>query len=220
MGYRHRTAPPTPSPHAPHPNHRNPANFTVDLAICDGTPNHANVSPAPHGARQRERRCDADVAQLVAHHLAKVRVAGSSPVIRSAVPRTRLAQRESASLTRKRSLVQSQYRVPPTAGPHTGPAVFFLSRRPRAPPSESMARGTADPSPTAHKTQVTPRIRGLIWISGGGCSNVLSRNAASESPPTRCGCSAAGSASPCQGEGRGFESRHPLGFSPERHHLV
>ncbi len=27
--------------------------------------------------------CFADVAQLVAHHLAKVRVAGSSPVIRS-----------------------------------------------------------------------------------------------------------------------------------------
>ena len=27
--------------------------------------------------------CDADVAQLVAHHLAKVRVAGSNPVIRS-----------------------------------------------------------------------------------------------------------------------------------------
>ena len=25
-----------------------------------------------------------------------------------------------------------------------------------------------------------------------------------------CGCSAVGSASPCQGEGRGFESRHPL----------
>jgi hypothetical protein len=87
----------------------------------------------------------ADVAQLVAHHLAKVRVAGSNPVIRSKVqwhqPQTvewpsgeatackavhtgsipvstskkgpaRLAQRESASLTRKRSLVQSQYRAP------------------------------------------------------------------------------------------------------------
>lgn len=26
-----------------------------------------------------------------------------------------------------------------------------------------------------------------------------------------CGCGAAGSASPCQGEGRGFESRHPFG---------
>ena len=25
-----------------------------------------------------------------------------------------------------------------------------------------------------------------------------------------CGCSAVGSASPCQGEGREFESRHPL----------
>ena len=82
----------------------------------------------------------ADVAQLVARHLAKVNVAGSNPVVRSesrfrltwwsgrearqrpAKPRTRvqipspppgrLAQRESASLTRKRSLVQSQYRPP------------------------------------------------------------------------------------------------------------
>ena len=89
----------------------------------------------------------ADVAQLVEHHLAKVRVAGSNPVVRSrrsvcpcGMPfvaewpsglgkglqspvhgfdsrlhlqffdRARLAQRESASLTRKRSLVQSQYR--------------------------------------------------------------------------------------------------------------
>jgi hypothetical protein len=95
------------------------------------------------------RRCRswrADVAQLVAHHLAKVRVAGSNPVVRSKVQvasipavewpsgeatackavhtgsipvstsnsltRARLAQRESASLTRKRSLVQSQYRAP------------------------------------------------------------------------------------------------------------
>src|SRR6476661_225746 len=94
---------------------------------------------------RRSRTWHADVAQLVAHHLAKVRVAGSNPVIRSKVrwhqphwwsgrvvrqrpakpctrvrfpsppPRrtpARLAQRESASLTRKRSLVQSQYRAP------------------------------------------------------------------------------------------------------------
>ena len=94
---------------------------------------------------RRSRPLRADVAQLVAHHLAKVRVAGSNPVIRSKVQmasipavewpsgeatackavhtgsipvstskRTpaRLAQRESASLTRKRSLVQSQYRAP------------------------------------------------------------------------------------------------------------
>ncbi len=150
MGYRHRTAPPTPSPHTPHPNHRNPANFAVDLAICGETPNHATVSPAPHGARQRERRCDADVAQLVAHHLAKVRVAGSSPVIRSAVPRTRLAQRESASLTRKRSLVQSQYRVPPTAGPHTGPAVFSCPPAARATVGK---HGTGHRGPLPHGPQ-------------------------------------------------------------------
>jgi hypothetical protein len=105
-------------------------------------------------------REQADVAQLVEHHLAKVRVAGSNPVVRSEVPEAvsradgqlgssapvrlrrgrlvaewpsglgkglqspvrgfdsrfrldgRLAQRESASLTRKRPLVQSQYRPP------------------------------------------------------------------------------------------------------------
>jgi hypothetical protein len=95
---------------------------------------------------RRSRPLRADVAQLVAHHLAKVRVAGSNPVIRSKVQMAsipavewpsgeatackavhtgsipvstsrfispaRLAQRESASLTRKRSLVQSQYRAP------------------------------------------------------------------------------------------------------------
>ena len=93
---------------------------------------------------RRSRPWRADVAQLVAHHLAKVRVAGSNPVIRSRVQshqpqrwsgrvvrqrpakpctrvrfpspppsfQARLAQRESASLTRKRSLVQSQYRAP------------------------------------------------------------------------------------------------------------
>ena len=30
--------------------------------------------------------CDADMAQLVEHHLAKVRVAGSNPVVRSMIP--------------------------------------------------------------------------------------------------------------------------------------
>lgn len=34
---------------------------------------------------RRSRSLRADVAQLVAHHLAKVRVAGSNPVIRSKV---------------------------------------------------------------------------------------------------------------------------------------
>jgi hypothetical protein len=34
---------------------------------------------------RRSRPLRADVAQLVAHHLAKVRVAGSNPVIRSRV---------------------------------------------------------------------------------------------------------------------------------------
>ena len=36
----------------------------------------------------RSLRCRADVAQLVEHHLAKVRVAGSNPVVRSEVSRS------------------------------------------------------------------------------------------------------------------------------------
>ena len=40
------------------------------------------------GTRIASRRKHADVAQLVAHHLAKVRVAGSNPVVRSARPPT------------------------------------------------------------------------------------------------------------------------------------
>ena len=103
---------------------------------------HRKRGPREAGAPPTES--SADVAQLVAHHLAKVRVAGSNPVIRSrgwtrpfmvewpsgeatackavhtgSIPvstsqqlQARLAQRESASLTRKRSLVQSQYRAP------------------------------------------------------------------------------------------------------------
>ena len=41
-----------------------------------------NLPPRAQGAQRLGTR--ADVAQLVAHHLAKVNVAGSSPVIRSA----------------------------------------------------------------------------------------------------------------------------------------
>src|SRR6266852_5529848 len=119
-------------------------------------------TPVLVGGPPRVSGVHADVAQLVEHHLAKVRVAGSNPVVRSEVPdavsradvvntalrypgrpapsragcggmaewlrqgpakpctrvrfplppRGRLAQRESASLTRKRPLVQSQYRPP------------------------------------------------------------------------------------------------------------
>ena len=39
-----------------------------------------------HRAVRQDREECADVAQLVEHHLAKVRVAGSSPVIRSEEP--------------------------------------------------------------------------------------------------------------------------------------
>ena len=113
-------------------------------AVWSAPPGGCYGFPAPGGSSPP--RAHADVAQLVEHHLAKVRVAGSSPVIRSEEQGAqsrhshgglaerlgtglqsrlhrfesgthlgRLAQRERASLTRKRSLVRSQYRPPPPA---------------------------------------------------------------------------------------------------------
>ena len=117
------------------------------------------------------------MAQLVEHHLAKVRVAGSNPVVRSEVPEAvsradgqlgssaparprrgrpvaewpsglgkglqspvrgfdsrfrldgRLAQRESASLTRKRPLVQSQYRPPGQTYYSNARSLMWLTRK-------------------------------------------------------------------------------------------
>src|SRR6185437_9738252 len=104
-----------------------------------------HAGPVPAG-RPGERRARGR-GSVVEHHLAKVRVAGSNPVVRSEwpevisgwprairggmaewfrqgpakpctrvrfplPPRGRLAQRESASLTRKRSQVQILYRPP------------------------------------------------------------------------------------------------------------
>lgn len=57
-------------------------------------------------------------------------------------------------------------------------------------------------------------IVGTPWRVGDLCSSkwVDYRSASRRAmiSPVARGCSAVGSASPCQGEGRGFESRHPL----------
>jgi hypothetical protein len=49
---------------------------------------------------------------------------------------------------------------------------------------------------------------GLMFPLAAGWQERASGSRVAES--AMCGCSAVGSASPCQGEGRGFESRHPL----------
>src|ERR1035438_4083519 len=137
-----------------------------EFAHRAGSATVLNAHPPRRGCSSPPWRAYADVAQLVEHHLAKVRVAGSNPVVRSEAPdavsrgrwsarlpgiqhglpargfahggvaewlrqgpakpctrvrfpsppRGRLAQWESASLTPKRSLVQSQYRPPVSAG--------------------------------------------------------------------------------------------------------
>ncbi len=83
-----RVAPPLgplgpPQPHRPPPPQWQPAGFQAFYQpICSFHRASANVlSRTTEAGTATEMH--ADVAQLVAHHLAKVRVAGSNPVIRS-----------------------------------------------------------------------------------------------------------------------------------------
>ena len=61
---------------------RGPGEVDHRAAVCGRRPSGCYGFPAPR-APVRASGMHADVAQLVEHHLAKVRVAGSSPVIRS-----------------------------------------------------------------------------------------------------------------------------------------
>jgi hypothetical protein len=126
------------------------------------------------------------VAQLVEHHLAKVRVAGSNPVVRSErvspspygekcspggvaerrgnglqirvhgfksrLHLGRLAQWERASLTRKRSLVQIQYRPP--ASPLVSHTFSTVDAR--------LARGSVDLSAKTYRPKGWRRHRELV----------------------------------------------------------
>ena len=58
--------------------------------------------PASAGLRRLAPARHADVAQLVEHHLAKVRVAGSNPVVRSEEPNAVFPRRSTASSVRIR----------------------------------------------------------------------------------------------------------------------
>src|SRR5438477_7987223 len=71
----------------------------VELCWCkfERRPGSARVLNA-----RRPGRRYADVAQLVAHHLAKVRVAGSNPVVRSEAPDLALAGRPVSTALRYR----------------------------------------------------------------------------------------------------------------------
>lgn len=82
-----------------HPSGRNALVEALRRGICAGSPTSTSVF-LRSGRRSRPKR--ADVAQLVAHHLAKVRVAGSNPVIRSKVQVRHQTQRWSGRVVRQR----------------------------------------------------------------------------------------------------------------------
>ncbi len=143
-----------------------------------------NAEPELHRrGRNAPPERNADVAQLVAHHLAKVRVAGSNPVIRS---------RGGLDLLWWSGRVVRQRPAKPCT------RVRFPS-----PPRAISSAGERFPD--------TEEVTGSIPVSRTKFRGSMLLTDLSE---TTCGCSAAGSASPCQGEGRGFESRHPLQDRP------
>ena len=84
-------------------------------------------------------------------------------------------------------------------------------RTPGPAASQPAARGQRGSSVT-RRSCLSTRATGWLW-SGSASSAIV---ALRRSGATRraCGRSAVGSASPCQGEGRGFESRRPLGGGP------
>ncbi|MEY4246958.1 MAG: hypothetical protein RIS69_505 [Actinomycetota bacterium] len=53
-------------------------------------------------------------------------------------------------------------------------------------------------------------IRQVNFIHPADVAQLVEHHLAKVSPP--CGCGSVGRASPCQGEGREFESRHPLQY--------
>ena len=85
----------------------------------------------------------------------------------------------------------------------------------RATPRGGAAEGTL--TRQGISLENTPSNSGFVSLAKVGYCHASQRATTS---PEACGCSAVGSASPCQGEGRGFESRHPLegatGIKPQR----
>ena len=85
----------------------------------------------------------------------------------------------------------------------------------RATPRGGAAEGTL--TRQGISLENTPSNSGFVSLAKVGYCHASQRATTS---PEACGCSAVGSASPCQGEGRGFESRHPLegatGIRPQR----
>ena len=56
---------------------------TLDRAFSSGGERFPDTEEVTSSNLVTPTICDADMAQLVEHHLAKVRVAGSNPVVRS-----------------------------------------------------------------------------------------------------------------------------------------
>ncbi len=158
----------------------------------------------------------ADVAQLVAHHLAKVRVAGSNPVIRSVRVDSPLVVWPSGEATACKAVHTGSIPVATSTTNFISRAISSVGER--FPDTEEVtssilvSRTTKNPPEPRRVFSVVMTLFACAFgVSANDRIWLRSTSRVAWSTRRACGCSAAGSASPCQGEGRGFESRHPLG---------
>ncbi len=89
--------------------------------------------------------------------------------------------------------------------PCEGSALPNCANRPSSRTGLDYLTRFAEPLPT-----VAADTRGPRPVLRTPRNRVMSYECSGQAPGTKCGCSAVGSAQPCQGWGREFESRHPL----------
>ena len=122
-------------------------------------PQHLRARPEVHIVFPcRHRRC-ADVAQLVEHHLAKVRVAGSNPVVRSIPPpRPRTHRAIGAAVARFPDTEEVTGSIPVSPTPSrraSAPRPGLFCVRGEAPHAGSRSRGPPGPRSRCAASEVS-----------------------------------------------------------------
>ena len=190
------------------------------VAASTGTvttaPTAARSDHRPHGIHlaQRQRRLLHRPDRRPLRHL-RARLVSPAPAGRLRVRLraghlavTRGERRHSSALATPHWAAVSRW---PTAS-RSRPGCWCATARSRAsraatPRPDMASRSLARPIGCSDPRR--PRPHGVGFVSPR-LGRLLSPSRRATISPVACGCSAVGSASPCQGEGRGFESRHPL----------
>ena len=161
------------------------------------------------GSNQRPSACEADALPLsyeTGRVVRAIRTARTRWNISTEHPLFTKSPRGQKRGTRTRDRAAPTHAAPAASSP-TPPRRLERSQQPL--PHRQLLR--AHHETTRLHPVASPSTSGFVPFAERRLMFCLAARRPKRSPRDACGCSAAGSASPCQGEGRGFESRHPLG---------